>query len=135
MDTHLPMRSTKLPSRIPFRVPCVINVRDLPPAQVDDLIESMTQNLGAQYFRDKDLFMAVLDDQFETARQPRSFLYGPYIKLTWVPSGDLRITSCAGMEDGETCYAIDQLNELVNSGEAAEQIGYAAPSCPEMRMP
>lgn len=87
------MKSTKQSTRIPFMLPCVVNVRNLPREQIDALVGSMVQDLGAKFFRDKELFMAVLDDYFEAARQPRAFLYGPFIKLTKVPSGDLRITA------------------------------------------
>lgn len=117
------MKSTKQSTRIPFMLPCVVNVRNLPREQIDALVDSMVQDLGAKFFRDKELFMAVLDDHFEAARQPRAFLYGPFIKLTRVPSGDLRITACDAMVGGDACYAIDQLREFIGSGLAGEQLG------------
>lgn len=125
------MKSIKQPSPIPFRLPCVVNVRDLPREQIDALVDSMAQDLGAKFFRDKELFMAVLDDRFEAARQPCSFLYGPFIQLVWVPSGDLRITTCDAMVGGETCYAVDQFQELVNSGVAGQHIGFEPASVDE----
>lgn len=122
------MKSTKQSTRIPFMLPCVVNVQNLPREQIDALVDSMVQDLGAKFFRDKELFMAVLDDHFEAARQPRAFLYGPFIKLTRVPSGDLRITACDAMVGGDACYAIDQLREFIDSGLASEQLGYQSSS-------
>lgn|SRR3989338_5326011 len=122
------MKSTKQSTRIPFMLPCVVNVRNLPREQIDALVDSMVQDLGAKFFRDKELLMAVLDDHFEAARQPRAFLYGPFIKLTRVPSGDLRITACDAMVGGDACYAIDQLREFIDSGLAGEQLGYESSS-------
>ncbi|HHK1717032.1 TPA: hypothetical protein ACQQ5N_002817 [Pseudomonas aeruginosa] len=122
------MKSTKQSTRIPFMLPCVVNVRNLPREQIDALVGSMVQDLGAKFFRDKELFMAVLDDYFEAARQPRAFLYGPFIKLTKVPSGDLRITACDAMVGGDACYAIDQLREFIDSRLAGEQLGYESSS-------
>src|SRR3990167_1568565 len=121
------MKSTKQSTRIPFMLPCVVNVRNLPREQIDALVDSMVQDLWAKFFRDKELLMAVLYDHFEAARQPRAFLYGPFIKLTRVPSGDLRITACDAMVGGDACYAIDQLREFIASGRAlaAERPGSA----------
>jgi len=111
------MKPTKKPAPIPFRLPCVVNVRDLQSEEIDSLIEDMTQKLGAKFFRDKDLFMAALEDRTQAAQKPNSFLYGPYIKLCKVPSGDLRITTCDGFVGGETCYALDQIQAIMNSSE------------------
>ena len=122
------MRPTKQSAPTHFLLPCVVNVRDLDPDQLDELIEAMTEKLGGKFFRDKDLFMAVLNDRTKAAQEPRSFLYGPYIMLTRVPSGDLRITTCDGMVGGEACYAIDQFQKLVDSGLAGTQLGYESPS-------
>jgi hypothetical protein len=96
----------------------MINVRGLPADKIDSLVDTITDTLGAQFFRDKELFMEGLSDSIEKAQNPRAFLYGPYIKLNWATSGDLRISASDAPVGGETVYALDTLQALIDSGEA-----------------
>ncbi len=102
------------PADIPLMIPCVVNVRNVSDEKLNELIEAAVNKMGALFFRDKELFMEVLADKKKAALVPRAFLYGPFLKVTPIPSGVLRITSCDASEGGDTHYGPDMFLQLVD---------------------
>lgn len=98
-----------------LRIPFVVNVKDMAPDALNDLLDSMTDKLGAQYFRGKDLLMEVLGDQFRDASDPRKFLNGPFVGVFIKDSGEVRISSFDAPLGGTTVYALDQYQALASA--------------------
>lgn len=67
------------------------------------LIIVVQQGTGAEHFREKNLLMEVIADQAAKASEPRSFLYGPYLRVEGVGQ---RICSTdeIGKDEGATVY-------------------------------
>lgn len=98
-----------------LRIPFVVNVKGMPESQLDELMDGLAETLGAEYFRDKTLTLEVLQDRIAAAQKPRSFLYGPYLKVAVTSKDELRITTADEPQGGETVYAVDQITAMLQN--------------------
>ena len=98
-----------------LRTPFVVNVKDMGHQNIDALLDSMMDKLGAQLFRDKSLFLEVLHDKFEKAKDTSKYLYGPYVGVVITEKNVVRLTSVDAPEGGMTVYAPEQYLALADS--------------------
>jgi hypothetical protein len=104
--------------------PCYVNLRALSETEVNQILDVATEQLGAWFFRDRDLFHAVLADGRERAADPRRSLAGPYLHLFVRPKGELGVTTADKLNEGGAVYAMDQLMAMA-SRVKPEQIAEA----------
>lgn len=105
-----------------LRIPFCINIRSLPERDIDVLLDCLENDLGGLYFRDRSLFCDVLADRLERAAQPSNFLQGPYVRLTFIQNGALRITSVDSVPGGDTVYALDQIAAALGPVDRAHSV-------------
>ena len=94
-------------------IPMYINVSKFNSAQIKELLDSIESRTNAKYFKDRKTLLLTLADRFYKSLQPMAYLYGPYIKLVKVPTGDTRITSSDVVEYGRV-YDPPELFRLWN---------------------
>lgn len=114
----------------PLRIPFCVNVGSIPEQDLESLLDYLENELGGELFRprgslppvaeglagrlkerilSRELFFEVLADQLKQAARPSQFLSGPYIRLTPLQNGVLRISSVDSVPAGDTVYALDQV--------------------------
>lgn len=102
-------RSVQLQFRTPNEllfIPCYVNLNDLPEAKVQQLVDVVTEQLGARFFRDRDLFQAVLEDTKKRVCEPGKYLTAPYLHLFVRPKGELGVVAAAEkLKEGGAVYA------------------------------
>lgn len=96
-----------------IRLPIYINVAKFSTNQINELLDSIENRTNAKYFKDRTTLLSTLKTRFSKALEPFSYLYGPYIKLVKVPSGETRITTSDVVDYGRV-YDPPELFRLWN---------------------
>lgn len=95
-------------------IPFLVNARSLSDNNLITLLDRIESSVGAEYFRTRELLLSVLDDRMEAAKQPWSFLSGPYIRVLAKDDNVLRITTADNVVGGDSVYAYDQIMGLLD---------------------
>lgn len=98
-----------------LRLPLYIREDTLSDEQRGHLLDVFTKDMGATFFRDKALFLDVLNDYRFKASNPYNFHAGTYIGVFVNNEGHVRFTSSVEVPGGSTVYAYDQLIELMDN--------------------
>ena len=115
MEAVDPGAFNKIPMSL--HVPFLVNVSKMDPVVLDGLLDLITSTLGAEYFRDKAIFMEVMSDAIQKAKDPYKFLDGPYIQVMVKNDGVLRLTTAEKAEGGSSVYGLDQICALLDAIE------------------
>lgn len=104
--------------RVYKSVPFLVCVKDLSDNQINDMVDTLHNDFGGEYFRGKDIFMEVLEDYKKEAAIPRNFQYGPFVGLRIDNKGGLSVDLQKEMHGGYAGYLYEQFLEISKNPEA-----------------
>lgn len=99
-----------------LRLPFFVNDKGLFPGEREALIKLLNETLGAAFFRDKALYLCVLEEMIEENESPFAYHRRERYHHVWFDSqGRLRMSPAFHVAPGSTVYALSKIEELVGN--------------------